>query len=340
MIFQGGSGFRELKLHITVWFFWLCSCCHIRELENMEIDKEEIINAIDAYFALCKSIVTENSSDYKKLTLYFSSARSNLVKYEGFVQLPSWIKNSISPSIIKSHIDLKVEGGNGSWERRRKYLSLEREKIIEALDIKMQKSYPLDSSTSMDKGFTSPMIEAFKAAGGGDGAIPIRSSSSIISSNALHYEEERLGMTNAGSAKPQMKKRVFIVHGHDDHLKNHVYVFLNQEGYTPVILHEQVNKGATIIEKLEENIDTVSFAVVLYTPCDEGKALADNGLQPRARQNVVFEHGYLICKLGRSKVAALKSDGVEIPSDLSGLITIPTNNWKYDLLKEIKEAIG
>ncbi|MGO8658573.1 TIR domain-containing protein, partial [Rhizobium ruizarguesonis] len=59
----------------------------------------------------------------------------------------------------------------------------------------------------------------------------------------------------------------------------------------------------------------------------------------RARQNVVFEHGYLLFKLGTERVAALKSDGVEIPCDLSGLITIPTSNWQYDLQKELKVLI-
>ena len=36
----------------------------------------------------------------------------------------------------------------------------------------------------------------------------------------------------------------------------------------------------------------------------------DTDLKPRARQNVVFEHGYLIGKLGRNKVCALVKEEV------------------------------
>jgi hypothetical protein len=47
------------------------------------------------------------------------------------------------------------------------------------------------------------------------------------------------------------RTEIFIVHGHDDGLKEKVARFLLQlTGNEPVILHEQVNAGDTIIEKL------------------------------------------------------------------------------------------
>ena len=57
-----------------------------------------------------------------------------------------------------------------------------------------------------------------------------------------------------------MKKKVFIVHGHDDKLKTR-FIFLANEGFQPVILHHEANEGQTIIEKFEKHIDTVSYAV-------------------------------------------------------------------------------
>jgi len=39
-----------------------------------------------------------------------------------------------------------------------------------------------------------------------------------------------------------------------------------------------------------------------------GKATGDPELKPRARQNVVFEHGYLMGKIGRKNVCALVKD--------------------------------
>mgnify|MGYP000562071426 CR=1 FL=1 len=60
-----------------------------------------------------------------------------------------------------------------------------------------------------------------------------------------------------------------------------------------------------LLKKLSDN-SNVGFGIVLYTPCDKG-GLANDGaeLKYRARQNVVFEHGYLIGKLQRKNVCAL-----------------------------------
>ena len=85
----------------------------------------------------------------------------------------------------------------------------------------------------------------------------------------------------------------------------------------------------------------MSFGVVLYTPCDEGRLEGEESFKPRARQNVVFEHGYLIGKLGRNKVAALVKNNVEIPNDISGLVYIPANDlktWQSHLAKDLREA--
>ena len=56
--------------------------------------------------------------------------------------------------------------------------------------------------------------------------------------------------------------KVFIVHGHDDALKNEVARFIERLKLEPIILHEQPNSGDTIIEKIDRNTD-VGFGVVL-----------------------------------------------------------------------------
>jgi predicted nucleotide-binding protein len=84
----------------------------------------------------------------------------------------------------------------------------------------------------------------------------------------------------------------------------------------------------------------VGFAVVLYTPCDIG-GLSGDSQRPRARQNVVFEHGYLIGKLGRNNVSALVKGDVEIPNDISGVVYVPLDQhgaWRVALAKELRTA--
>lgn len=133
--------------------------------------------------------------------------------------------------------------------------------------------------------------------------------------------------------------RVFLVHGRDNELKQEVARFIEHLHIMPIILHEQASKGMTIIEKIEE-YSNVGFGVVLYTPCDVGyeKGCEDNKMG-RARQNVVFEHGYLIGKLGRKRVCALIKNNVERPNDISGVVYIPyEGSWKIDLAKEMRAA--
>lgn len=134
------------------------------------------------------------------------------------------------------------------------------------------------------------------------------------------------------------RTKVFIVHGHDDVVKLSVARFLEKMGLTPIILHEQASQGKTIIEKIED-YSNVGFGIVLYTPCDLGKAKDAQDLQQRARQNVIFEHGYLMAKIGRSNVCALVKDNVEKPNDISGVVYINyDSNWQMDLIKELKSS--
>lgn len=136
-------------------------------------------------------------------------------------------------------------------------------------------------------------------------------------------------------------ERVFVVHGHDDGAKETVARFLQTLGLEPVILHELANKGRTIIEKFEDHSD-VAFAIVIFTPDDEGHSKATpTKIEDRARQNVVLELGIFLGLLGRERVAALIWDGVVRPSDYDGVVYTKfdaAGAWKYLLAKELKAA--
>lgn len=133
-------------------------------------------------------------------------------------------------------------------------------------------------------------------------------------------------------------KEVFIVHGRDIALKEMVARFLEKMNIRPVILNEKENNGRTIIEKLVNQ--QVGYAIVLYTPCDECQ-LPNNVEEKRARQNVLFEHGYFIGKLGRENTCTIVDESVSLPSDVVGLGYIKYENsdsWKIYLAKELKKA--
>ncbi len=155
-------------------------------------------------------------------------------------------------------------------------------------------------------------------------------------------EHIRVGNQQATQLVPlRDQQKVFIVHGHDNLAKTQAARLIEQLGLKPVILHEQASSGRTIIEKIEAYTD-VGFALVLYTPCDVGAASTEQeNLHKRARQNVVFEHGYLIAKLGRAKVTALVKGSVETPNDISGVVYTKMDDagaWKNELCREMKSA--
>ncbi|OEE60131.1 TIR domain-containing protein [Vibrio splendidus] len=134
------------------------------------------------------------------------------------------------------------------------------------------------------------------------------------------------------------KQKVFIVHGHDDHLRMEVELFVRTVGLEPIVLMNQASGGNTIIEKIEE-YGNADYAIVLYTPCDEGRKAGSQNLNGRARQNVVFEHGYFIARLGRDKVSAMVKPGVEIQNDIQGVVYIGVDtDWKTQLLREFTKA--
>jgi len=160
--------------------------------------------------------------------------------------------------------------------------------------------------------------------------------------------EEKRGDAAPGDASPipgiaplAGTRRVFVVHGHDEAAKEAVARFLSKLDLEPVILHEQPNQGRTVIEKFEGHTD-VDLAVVLLTPDDVGQAAGSSGAKkPRARQNVIFELGYFIGRIGRSRVCALHKGDVEILSDYEGVIYVSMDDpqgWRLLLAREIKAA--
>ena len=138
--------------------------------------------------------------------------------------------------------------------------------------------------------------------------------------------------------------KIFIVHGHDEEMKQAVARTVENIDLKPIILHEQPNKGRTIIEKFEDYSD-VNFAIVLLSPDDIAypKDKTPEDKEFRARQNVIFELGFFVGKLGREHVFILyrEEHNFEFPSDYSGICYTPYDSkgqWRFDLVGELKSC--
>jgi len=138
--------------------------------------------------------------------------------------------------------------------------------------------------------------------------------------------------------------KIFIVHGHDDVMKLSAARAVENFGLKAVILHERLNKGKTIIEKFEHN-SNVGFAVVLLSPDDMAYISGKDAktARPRPRQNVIFELGFFVGKLGRANVFVLykKTEDFEMLSDYAGVVYQEfdaAGNWKLELARELSSA--
>ncbi|MGD8781825.1 MAG: nucleotide-binding protein [Ignavibacteria bacterium] len=111
-------------------------------------------------------------------------------------------------------------------------------------------------------------------------------------------------------------KGVFISHGHNEAVTLKIRNFLKDDlNQHPILFEDSAKPGLTIVENLEIITRGCSRAIILLTKEDE---LKDGGI--RARQNVIHELGYCQSLYGRNRVVLLLEEGVELPSNISGIL--------------------
>jgi predicted nucleotide-binding protein len=130
------------------------------------------------------------------------------------------------------------------------------------------------------------------------------------------------------------RKRVHIIHGPSQNMKEPVAQTLEDLKIDPVFLNQNPNQGGALMGEFSDYSE-VNFAVVLLAP-DEAVATS------RANQNVVLELGFFLGKLGRKRVLALYegNKGFELPADITGVGYTkmdPEGTWKYKLAKALRE---
>jgi len=130
---------------------------------------------------------------------------------------------------------------------------------------------------------------------------------------------EELVLSALGARNP----RLLLVHGRDLRSRDLLAELLTRlQLPSPVVLAAEPSLGRTLPEKFEMLADRVDAAVAMVTPDDVGglRDESESVLRARARQNVWVEVGWFWGALGRARVLLLGKEGIELPSDLSGLL--------------------
>jgi predicted nucleotide-binding protein len=134
---------------------------------------------------------------------------------------------------------------------------------------------------------------------------------------------------------------ILLIHGRDESAKESILRFIGKLRHRAIMLDEQSGGGGGVIEKLRQS-PKIDFAIFLFTA--GGIALPRE--EPRKGeasfiQNLIFEFGYIVGKLGEERVCVLYEERMEIPLDYSGVVHIPMDSrggWKLLVAKEIKQA--
>lgn len=173
-----------------------------------------------------------------------------------------------------------------------------------------------------------------------------------LEQDGLHFSEglPGIGLTSEDPAplkavheSPDAPERdhtaVFLVHGHDARRLRDVEKLLERLVDEVIVLADQPNRGQTVVEKFLNKAGQASMAVVLLTGDDEGRKVGEPELVRRGRQNVIFEMGFFFASLGRDRVVVLHEPGVELPSDVAGLLYVSfEDQWAEALRNELAAA--
>lgn len=135
-------------------------------------------------------------------------------------------------------------------------------------------------------------------------------------------------------------RTVFITHGRSKEWRA-VQPFIEKDvGLSTVELAQEPNLGRTIIEKLIDNAARCDSAVIVMTGDD-----ITNANEARVRENVMHELGFFQGKYGRNRVIVLHEEGVNIPTNLSGVAYVPFPQGSVEaafhvLQRELKALYG
>jgi len=144
------------------------------------------------------------------------------------------------------------------------------------------------------------------------------------------------------SASGNLGRRIFVISGADDEMKHALTGALSRLSLTPLVMCEEPSQGKKFVENFSRDYSDVAFAVVLLSPDDfvyaKNEAATKRILRPR--QEVVFELGFLLGKLGRSNVLVLQREcqNFDGPTDFEGMKVTAfddRDSWKLALIREL-----
>lgn len=148
----------------------------------------------------------------------------------------------------------------------------------------------------------------------------------------------RLEQRNALVTSTREKIRVFIICSAEAlSIGRAIQNAFGHDAFLPVLWTDGVFRASWFpVESLERELDQSDFAIAVAQPDDIVSVRGEKASTPR--DNVIFELGLFIGRLGRKRSFLVEPRGeeVKLPSDLSGITSV---TYKYDA-KDLAAAMG
>jgi CRP/FNR family transcriptional regulator, cyclic AMP receptor protein len=149
----------------------------------------------------------------------------------------------------------------------------------------------------------------------------------------------RLAQRNAFINPTREKIRVFIISSTEAlHIAREIQSQFEHDNFSVELWTDGVFRASNYaIESLEQAVGDSDFAIAIAQPDDLTSSRGQIGFAPR--DNVIFELGFFIGRLGRKRTFLLEPRGeeVKLPTDLAGLTTIV---YRYGDSKTLPSLLG
>lgn len=135
----------------------------------------------------------------------------------------------------------------------------------------------------------------------------------------------RLIQRNAFVTKTRDKIRVFVISSVEAlSVARIIQNAFEYDPFTTVVWTDGIFKVTNYtLQNLEDEVDNSDFAIAIAHADDLTESRGKNW--PAPRDNVIFELGLFMGRLGKERAILMepRDEGVKLPSDLAGIITIP-----------------
>ena len=179
--------------------------------------------------------------------------------------------------------------------------------------------------TDVTNSWSGEGIYAFNLTEDGRAVLDAWRSSAVDASDADRNNRER-----------RTRPMIMVIHGSKEGLVppvvDEIRLWCFEQGLEAYKAADLPNSGRFVNDKVNNAMDEADYYVVVLTADEE---LTTGEFRPRP--NAMIEMGRVLSR-NPALVCVLKEDKVEMPSDYTGLVTEPLDNWRSVLQRELSEA--